>query len=724
MKKPENSADQPLVMIIDDDATIRMQATGFLSQAGFRVAEAENGDVALQLIDEIAPDLILLDVEMPGLNGFELCRILRQNERYAVTPVMMLTGLENDEVINRAYDVGATDFATKPIKWSLLSHRLRYMHRGCVALEQLAKERVGLAKAQRIAQLGSWEYDLISGKTEWSGQLFRMLGLGPDEVTPSWPVLLEFVHPDDLQRVANWFEQSCDMKDTISVDHRIVPVNNCVRSVRQKVEPEFDKDGTLVRLLATVQDFTERKEVENKVKQLAYYDPVTNLPNRFLFHENLEKALEVARLDGIQLAILYFDLDDFKRINDSFGHAMGDRLLKEVGVRLGTTLDQHTKARQGEKPPYTIARMGGDEFIIILNHAQNPVQVEGLAKTILHDMALPFNFDSYELFTSLSIGIAIYPQDGECAEVLLKNSDIAMYEAKRVGKKSFKIFNRKMHAKALKHYEIDAQMRTALERNEFSVHYQPQLDLLSGEIYCAEALLRWENQSLGVVSPADFIPVAEDNGLILTIGHWVLQTACAQAAGWIKRGFAIPSMAVNISALQFMQAGFPDVVRKVLLDTALPADKLELEITESLLASDTHQAVATLSSLNEIGVKLSIDDFGTGYSSLSQLKNFPIHRLKIDQSFIRNVTEDNDDAAITRAVIAMSKNMNIRVVAEGVETIEQFDFLRANGCDEVQGYFVSQPKPADQIEQDMPSLLEELSKLYDFCHAMEVRKAS
>lgn len=719
-----NTTNQPLVMVIDDDATTRAIASQFLLQSGFRTADAENGQSALDVIDSIQPDLILLDVEMPGINGFDLCETLRKKPAFALTPILMLTGLENDEAIDRAYVAGATDFATKPINWSLLSHRLRYIHRARLLATQLNREQDSLASAQRIAQLGSWQFDYVTGKTEWSDHLYRILGMSPGDIKPSPAVMLGFVEQDDLERVSAWFKNTKNIKTASSIDHQIRLRDGSLRNVRQQIEPETDSNGNVIRVQAIVQDFTKQRQVEKKVIQLAYYDTLTELPNRILFQERLENALQGASIDNSQLAILFLDLDDFKRVNDTFGHAIGDKLLQQVATRLCDCLRTSPDADQSYLQSSTIARMGGDEFTIVLTNINCVEDAENIADRIIGVVSQPFKLDGYELFSSPSIGIALYPRDGDCAETLLKNADMAMYEAKRVGKNVYKTHNSVMDERAEKHYQLYTQMRMALERDEFSIEYQPQLDLSTGSVYSVEALLRWNNESLGRVSPAEFIPVAEDNGLIIPIGEWVLRTACAQAKRWIEDGFPIGAVAVNISALQFMRHDFTAVVRQALEDTGLPAECLELEITESLLATDIKHAINTLDTLNAIGVQLSIDDFGTGYSSLSQLKNFPINRLKIDQSFIRNVTDNINDAAITQAVIAMAKTMNIRVLAEGVETMAQLEFLRENHCDEIQGYFISKPLATSNIGQSMSELQSRLATIFNNTHDEPVKKVS
>lgn len=719
------TVDEPVVLVVDDDDTTRMMATGFLSQAGFKVVEAESGAVAIDSCKQEKPDLIVLDVEMPGMDGFEVCTQVRGMAGFDHVPILMLTGLENDEYIDKAYDVGATDFASKPINWSLLCHRLRYLHRTSLSAIQIKKQQASLEEAQRIAQMGSWTIDLKTESLEWSDQLYNILGVDCCSVEPSFDNALDFVHPDDAERVESWFGYVLKSGEPSSIDHRVMLPDGTVRIVRQQVEPEIDNNsGEVVGLRAVVQDFTERRRVQEKVHQLAYYDTLTTLPNRILFQEQLSLAMKRAHAKQTQIAVLYFDLDDFKRVNDTFGHAVGDKLLLEVGNRLVDTLRISPVIHEMTKACDVIARMGGDEFIIILNDIISEQEVEGIAQRIINVVSEPYRVDEYELFTSPSIGIAIYPKDGLETDTLLKNADMAMYEAKRIGKNMYMVHNQDMEDKALRRYNIDAQMRSALENDEFSVNYQVQVDLNTGKLFSAEALVRWHSDNLGFVSPGEFIPVAEENGLIISIGEWVMHKACSQAKEWLDSGFPIAQVAVNISVMQFMRSDFVSVVKNTLNATNLPAECLELEITESLLAADINYAIRTLSELNELGVTLSIDDFGTGYSSLSQLKHFPIDRVKIDQSFIANVTENRDDAAITRAVIAMANSMDINVLAEGVETADHFNFLIENGCHEIQGYLISKPVSAEQLNDDIPTIVSTLDQLFDDADSQRIRLAS
>jgi len=713
----------PLVLIVDDDHVTRMMAMEFLSQAGFTFAEADSGEQALALVKEIKPDLILLDVEMPGMDGFEVCTRLRSDSGLSATPILMLTGLNNNEAIDIAYERGATDFATKPINWSLLCHRLKYMHRASLAAEELVQSKAILSASQRIAELGNWSYKLSNKKMIWSDQLYSILGLNIDNNQPSFKLFFQFIHPEDQERVRSWLTKATSTIDSASIDFQLVPKSGSVRHVRQILEQVFDADGKLERIQATVQDFTVRRAAEQRIHQLAYYDELTGLANRTLFGETVKKVLEDPATNENQLAIVFFDLDDFKRVNDTFGHATGDKMIRAVGERLTSTLKEYeNKADTGYQSSF-IARMSGDEFTLLVNKLENREAIVKLAERIIQVFTHPIQVEGIELYTSLSIGSAIYPADGSTFDALLKNADIAMYDAKRAGKSNHRFHSHGRDAEIARYNKIDARMRFALKNDGFEIYYQPQLDLSTGKICSAEALLRWTDDETGIISPAEFIPIAEDNGLILELGEWVLNKACKQAKLWTDQNFDIQNVAVNVSVLQLLQAGLADLVKSTLQDTGLQSSQLKLEITESILAVDTTSAIRSLENLKQIGVKLSIDDFGTGYSSLSQLKNFPIDQLKIDQSFIRGLANNDKERAITLAIIAMANGMGIGVLAEGVETRENLEFLRENFCDEIQGYLLCKPLTAQDLESEMIKIHRLVQELYPVNHNGHLKKA-
>ncbi|MDR3413988.1 MAG: EAL domain-containing protein [Formivibrio sp.] len=431
---------------------------------------------------------------------------------------------------------------------------------------------------------------------------------------------------------------------------------------------------------------TEHEEAEKKLAFLAYHDPLTGMPNRLLLRDRFEQATVLAKRDRTGAALLYLDLDNFKLVNDSLGDVYGDKLLVHVATRLKACLRETD----------TISRQSGDEFIILLNNVADLGMVEIIAENIIEAFVEPFHIDGHALNTSTSIGISLLPGDGKSLDVLLKNADIALYHAKESGRNTFRFFSEEMNRDALQHMQLQGQLRNSLKNKELLLHYQPQVDIASGQIIGAEALLRWQHPELGLVAPAKFIPLAERSGLIIPIGEWVLNEACRQAKIW-NASPALPPMvmAVNLSALQFKRGNLIETVINALERSGLPAGQLELELTESILLQDMDVVMKTLRRLKEIGVKLSIDDFGTGYSSLSYLKRLDVDKLKIDQSFVRDLIEDQDDASIVKAIIQLGHTLQLTTIAEGVETSAQLDILRSNGCDQFQGYLFSRALPAE-----------------------------
>jgi diguanylate cyclase len=440
---------------------------------------------------------------------------------------------------------------------------------------------------------------------------------------------------------------------------------------------------------------------ERRIVRLAYFDMLTGLPNREQSRNRLVGALQNAKDKGNLLAVLYLDLDNFKRVNDTLGHAVGDELLCVVADRLRASLrygndgePRNTSARAGD-----IARLGGDEFMVLLPSLRSTVDAGGVAERLILALREPIQLASNALVVTPSVGIAIYPQDGTDAETLLRNADLAMYFAKRRSPGSFAFFDVSMNATALQRFTIEKQLRGALERNEFSLQYQPQFDVRTGTISGVEALLRWTNDELGAVNPTEFIPVAEETGLILAIGRWALRAACQQAAAWRAEGLPFQRMAVNVSGRQFALAEFAKEVAAILEETQLEPGVLELEITESVVMADEVWAEKAIGQLKELGISLAIDDFGTGYSSFGRLRNFPVDRLKIDRSFVTSITDCNDDRAIAAAIIAMSRSLKINVTAEGVENFPQLAFLQEQECQDAQGFLLSRPLQADAARE-------------------------
>jgi diguanylate cyclase (GGDEF)-like protein len=450
------------------------------------------------------------------------------------------------------------------------------------------------------------------------------------------------------------------------------------------------------------------REAEEHIHRLAYYDSLTGLPNRVWFLQFLEHTLALVRRYDRPGALLFLDLDNFKQVNDTLGHQNGDLLLRLVAERLVSKLRAMDLVARfdGVEERQRLARLGGDEFALLLPEMGSRRHAARVAGRLLDALATPFALGNHNVVITPSIGITVFPQDGINASDLLRNSDMAMYHAKRAGKNTFRFFDASLNEAVLVRLRTENALRHALETGELSLHFQPQIDVRSGEIRGLEALLRWHHPQLGEVSPAAFIPIAEETGLILPIGEWVTQTACRQLRQWQSDGYPIQRVAVNVSALQFKDKGFTQQIERILAESGLDPGCLELELTESVLMSHAEESVSTLHALKALGVQLAIDDFGTGYSSLSYLKRFPIGRLKIDKSFIHNIESERDSAAIAQAVIAMAETMSLDVTAEGVETYEQLQFLSAICCGEVQGFLFSKAVPAEEV----PAVIQRLTK--------------
>lgn len=450
-----------------------------------------------------------------------------------------------------------------------------------------------------------------------------------------------------------------------------------------------DALGKPLKIVGSIRDISERRLAEHEIRKLAYHDTLTGLPNRSLFHDRLNQALAQAQRHDRPLAVLFLDLDRFKDVNDTLGHPSGDQLLKTVAQRLSLCV------RQSD----TVARFGGDEFVVLLTSVRDEGDAALVAEKILMLLSEPVDIDGQEVFTSSSIGVVMCPHDGVDGDVLLKHADMAMYAAKEKGRNNYQFFSEEMNRSAINRHQLEHKLRRAIEEEQFELYYQPQWDMRTRSMIGVEALLRWTHPEDGPISPARFIPVAEETGLIRPLGEWVLRAACAQVCEWQEMGHPPVRVGVNISGRQFRQPDLVAMIDRILDETGLSPQYLELELTESYLMEDAVATNRTLEFLKVRGIELAIDDFGTGYSSLSYLKNFPIDRIKIDQSFVRDVTSSRDDAAIVEAIIAMANSLDLDVIAEGVETTEQLKFLQNKGCREMQGYFFARPMPASEMSR-------------------------
>lgn len=589
--------NKPKILVCDDDNSVRMLTRRCLEADDMLVVEAASGVDALELFISERPDLLFLDVEMPGMDGLEVCRRIRKMAQGEVIPIMIVTGSDDRNSIDEGFQAGATQYKTKPVNWSLLSRDVQYMLRASNAFNSLKRQ-------------------------------------------------------------------------------------------------------------------------EDRLRYLAYFDPLTNLPNRRSFIEQLNRILKRSKRRDSSAALLFIDLDNFKRINDSIGHGRGDKLLVEISKRLTMELredDAISYLAPDEDTEHDgsteIARLGGDEFTVVLSDIDSINGVEAVARRILERLSRPIALQSHNPVVTPSIGIAIFPSDGADPDDLVRNADTAMYAAKAEGRACYRFYNEQMNAKAVEHLLLEEELRDAIKSDQLELHYQPQVDTDSGQVVSMEALVRWNHPGRGMVSPGEFIPVAERTGLIIELGDWILQEAARNCAHWDEAGFDSFRVGINLSPLQFSQPDLAANVSAFLRDSGLAAERLELELTESAIMTDAETNIEKLRQLKELGISLAVDDFGTGYSSLSYLKRFPIDTLKIDQSFVSDLASP-DGQALVDAIIALASTLNLQVIAEGVETLEQVNYLLARDCHLLQGYYFSRPAPVGDVtgllESDFSSLFQSL----------------
>ncbi len=551
---------------------------------------------------------------------------------------------------------------------------------------QVAQQQEELAQAQRIARLGSWEVLPDSAECHCSDELRKMLCLAPEE-TIRREGLIERMHPDDRSLLARALDQVAAAPGRADFDCRLDGGGTLASTLHFRIESDWVK-GAGLRVRGTAQDVTAARVAEEHIAFLAHYDVLTGLPNRTQWNERAHLELRSAALQGDCLAVLFLDLDHFKSVNDSLGHPVGDQLLSGAARRFAGCL------REGD----FLGRLGGDEFVVLLPRLERPEDAAVVARKLIAALQAPMLIEGHELTVSTSVGIAVFPEDGEDASTLLKHADVAMYCAKDQGRNTYHYFKPEMDVHALERLMLENALRRAIERNELVLHYQPQVAADDARVLGCEALVRWQHPELGMLQPVQFIGVAEESGLIVALGEWVLETACRQLAAWQAAGRELV-VAVNISALQFRHGGFFDSVRRILRDTGVDPRHLELELTESALMQPTPEVLARMQQLRDLGIMLALDDFGTGYSSLSYLKRLPIRRLKLDRSFVKDLPDDAEDVAIAMATLSLARDLGMDVVAEGVEKEVQWRFLAQHGCQVMQGFLFSRPLPADAWER-------------------------
>ncbi len=687
------------ILIVDDELPNRLLLEALLRREGYDTRTAENGEQALASVAQFPPDLILLDLRMPGMDGCQVAKILKRKPATANIPIIMVTALGDQGARLAGLDAGVEDYLPKPIVHAELRLRVRNLLRLKAAgdfledrsafLERQVQARAADLHRFRTAMDATADAIFLVNRTtmafvEANVAACRMLGYAHDELLGTAPAKIVSTTSGSLEADYDAVIGGTGAGGPADVELRCK--DGSVLQVEAQTTAQLSGEDWLI--VGVLRDVSARKEAERRLHQLAHYDPLTGLPNRTLFHENLRKSLKAATASGWSVAVLCLDLDHFKTVNDTLGHAMGDELLAQVGSRLA----QCVRIRD------TVGRLGGDEFALMLVMQEGRQGAAIVARKILEALREPFRVGGHEATVTASVGISVHPDDATEPESLMMNADTAMYRAKQEGRDTYRYFTARMNEEVLARLTLEAALRKAVERGEFVLHFQPKVSLSSGRIAGAEALIRWERPGFGLVPPGSFIPVLEETGLIVPVGRWVIASACRQIGEWLRSDTGPVQVSVNVSGRQFVDCDLYEDVAKGLDENDIPAGLLELELTESTLMENTERTVACLQRVKARGARISIDDFGTGYSSLAYLRRFPIDRLKIDIAFIRDVTTNPDDAAIVLAIIHMAHRLDLETVAEGVETPAQVAYLRRHQCSHMQGFFFSRALPAAQFE--------------------------
>ncbi|MGI6655764.1 MAG: putative bifunctional diguanylate cyclase/phosphodiesterase [Desulfobulbus sp.] len=689
------------ILIVDDDFSARLPIRFTLENAGYTVLEASSGKEALQLFAQHAPELVLLDIIMPNMDGFATCRHLRRIPGGEHTPIVMVTGMEDAETIVSAFDAGATDFISKPINMLILGYRVRYWLRSGAILADLEFSRRRLSKAQQIARLGHWELYLPTNRFQMTTNNPALFGI--DDPT-SFEALFARIVEEDRPQVRRLFDQARNTGQSFSTHYRISLPNSEERIIFNQGEVVPDRSGMPDKIMGIMQDITKIKHTEDQLHYLSFYDNLTGLANMSMFRDHWHSLRPKMEQDKKKVAILFVDLDHFKQVNDTLGHQRGDRVLVTVAERLKSALRQTDVISRMHRTKQTpiISRMGGDKFTILAPNFLSLDHIAKLAERITMVIKQPLHLNGQDIALSASIGISVYPDDSDDIDVLLRNADTAMYAAKEKGRDNYQFFQAAMNEAAMLRFQLGNSLRRALENNEFVLYYQPQFSSTTGKMTGAEALIRWIDPQSGMVPPFRFLPFAEESGLIYPLNEWVLETACVQTKRWVEAGlFTNCRMAINISGQNLNFKSLAARIMEVLNQTGLEPRYLELELTERVIMENTEEAVDGLRQFEQMGIAIAIDDFGTGYSSLSQLQSFPLTTLKIDRSFVHNIAEAGRDLTLIESIVKIAKSFQLKVVAEGVETEEELEVLQAIGCDEIQGYLFSKPIPQEEFQRKM-----------------------
>ncbi|MBB5205930.1 putative signal transduction protein with EAL and GGDEF domain/DNA-binding response OmpR family regulator [Inhella inkyongensis] len=704
MKEPAQipPAESARVLLVDDDEVSLLATAAALRARGFQTVELNSGEAALAWLAEHNVDVLVLDALMPEPDGFETCRRLRAQAKTASLPILMLTGLDDDASIERAYEVGATDFFVKTRQWGLLAGRLRYLLRAARTREELERSKARLARAQDLARMGSLEWKPGQGLS-LSAESLRVLGL-ESEPCPRLDWLLQRIPRSERQALVGLLKELSVQPGPLLADLSFCTPDGRVRILHLEAEPE--DLGPRPAYSGVLQDVTDRRQAEDRIRQLAHFDALTGLPNRRQLIWRAERAIDAARRQGHQVALLLIDLDRFKNVNDTLGHAAGDELLVEVSRRLRACVRHTDQLMEGVleasgarsyRSLEAVGRLGGDEFVALLPEIGTEPDAERVAQRVLQALRVPVSVSGQDCFVTGSVGIAVFPRDGQNVADLLRNADVAMYAVKDQGRNAAAQFAPQLGGKGRERLELESALHKALEREELVLHYQPKVDVQAARLVGVEALMRWRRGDK-LVSPADFIPLAEETGLIVPFSEWALAESARQAKRWQQQFGFDQSIAVNLPNRLFEREDLVEQIHQAVSAAGIVHGGLQLEITETGLMKDLHAVIPILHRLTAIGVQISIDDFGTGYSSLSYLTSLPLAELKIDRSFVRDLGISPQSTAVVSAIIALARSLGLRVIAEGVETERQMAVLQDQGCHYMQGYLFAKPLPGEALD--------------------------
>ncbi|AQL39194.1 putative bifunctional diguanylate cyclase/phosphodiesterase [Pseudomonas syringae] len=687
------------ILIVDDDVHVRDLLEVLLQNQGYETLTAESGEQALAMVDERAPDLILLDIMMPGMDGYEVASVLKAGKGTANIPIIMLSALDEQGARLSGLEAGAEEYLSKPVEsaelWLRVRNLLRlkafgdYLKSHSMILEdQLQQRTIDLERFRTVMDASEDAIFLINRNTmsliEFNRRACQLLGYTAEELAHKTPAELGETSMENLEMVYDQIIAGKGPSEPLETQIR----DKSGRDVEVEIHRQAYRTGEDWVIVGIVRDITQRKESDQRLLTMAHYDTLTGLPNRDLFFTSLQMGLTQAAVSRWKLATLTVNLDGFKNINETWGHVLGDQVLLEVSHRLSECINASD----------TLGRVDGDQFALILMIRVGQPDTRQTLERIRKALRVPFMVEGQSIVMTASIGIALYPEDGEDARELVRHAYTAMNSAKKIGPDTYRFYTAQMNADVSARLDLEAALRDAVEKQAFEIVYQPKLNLVTGRICGLEALLRWPRPGQQGVSPAVFVPVLESLGLIGEVGNWVVDRVCAQIAHWQRSGLGLFQVAVNVSGQQISNSSLVADIRQALTSHRVAPQWLEVELTESSLMENTSHTIATLETLRANGVSISIDDFGTGYSSLAYLRRFPIDKLKIDIAFIREVTSNPQDAAIARAIIELAHSLGLKVIAEGVETPEQLAFLRDNQCDQIQGYLISKPLPLAELE--------------------------